>query len=106
MKVNHKNPEFEIESGPCDLEFGRYPNGQLAMQLVAEDGEPWATATVAVGAFVPEGHVAIKDYSENVGMVESLQEAGIVGKEIVARIASGFVSIPVLKLLVDPEDFS
>lgn len=86
----------------CTIEWTRYGNGQTAMQLWAEDG-PYARATVAVdGVDLVDGEVLIKDHSENAGMLEALEAAGIV--ERTGRyVRSGFVQIPVARLLVTPE---
>lgn len=85
----------------CDLNFSHYENGRVAIRLIdANDGEPVATATTNV----PEedlgpNEVFIKDYSENAGMLAALQAAGAV--EPTGRsVDTGFVSIPVCRLLV------
>ena len=41
--------------------------------------------------------IAVKDYSENAGMLDALQEAGVV-KEIVSYEQSGFVNIPIVEI--------
>lgn len=61
-------------------------------------GEPIATSTVNIPGLL-EGYVAVKDYSENEGMLEALQNAGIVGPTEFL-MPQGFVDIPVCKLLV------
>jgi outer membrane lipoprotein-sorting protein len=74
-----------------------YRNGGTAIQLVdAEDGMPFATATIWIEGLAKD-EVAIKDYSENAGMLAFLLENGIV--ENPSRIVdNGFVNIPVCKL--------
>lgn len=63
-----------------------------------EEGEPIATITVNPHDYiVPNGFVAIKDWSENAGMLELMMEAGI-ATEPMQRIQSGFVQIPICKL--------
>lgn len=76
-----------------------YANGQLALELLdPETGERVVMATVAVGNKLPSGCVAIKNYSENEGMLEALIAAGLV-KAPVDWIRSGFVAIPVCPLV-------
>ena len=82
-----------------NLKPNRYQsNGNLALQLVdAEDGSPVATATVNTDDVLPEGFIAVKDYSENKGMLAFLTKNGIVG-DILTCIRSGWVEIPVVPL--------
>ena len=54
---------------PCQLGFGRYTNGRLAIQLYDTNGEPFATATINVPAMpLAQNQVLIKDYEENEGL--------------------------------------
>jgi len=96
--ITHKSPyggEYTLS-----LKFAKYHNGQTAINLIDEDdGMPYATATVCVeDNLLQEGEVAIKDYSENEGILEALIEANIVDHPR-AFIQSGFVKIPICKLL-------
>ena len=76
-----------------------YSNNNVAIQAVdPEDGETIAILTVNTGDKVDKDHVAIKDYSENEGALASLKEAGIIG-EPEYFLSSGFVTVPVCKLL-------
>lgn len=86
------------------LRYGKYGNGQTAIQLVdMEDGAPYATATVCVeDDLLKEGEVAIKDYSENKGILEALISADII-EEPHAFVQSHFVKIPICKLITKPE---
>ena len=87
---------YDVE---CYLEFGKYPNGRRAIRLVdAIDHEEYAVATINVidAALLP-GHVAIKDYSENVGILEALVEAGVV-IDTGVRVSTGLTSVPVVAL--------
>ncbi len=93
--INHKSPFGEYELG---LQFAKYGNGQTAIKLIdVTDGMPFATATVAVDDQLLEDEVAIKDYSENQGILDSLMNAGIIEPPH-EFIQSGFVTIPVCKL--------
>lgn len=76
-------------------EFLRYRDGHVAIQ-VWQGEEPYATATVWVEG-LQSGEVAIKDYSENTGMLERLLHDGIV-RQPHRSVFSGFVRIPVCYL--------
>lgn len=84
----------------CELEFRKYHNGRVMIQLNdAQDGEPVAAATVNLAeSQIEDDEVIIKDWSENEGMLKCLEEAGVV-KFTGHRIATGFVKAHVCKLL-------
>jgi hypothetical protein len=96
MTIKHKSPfgEYELTS-----HIGKYANGQTRIQLYDTiDGMPYATATTAVeNGLLKEGEVAIKDWSENAGILDSLINADIV-EEPHAFIQSGYVKVPICKL--------
>lgn len=76
-----------------------YSNGRPALQVLSSNGEPLCTATVNLPeADVPEGHVLVKNYSENRGVLDALIKAGVVGEPI-AEIPTGFVMVQVCELL-------
>ena len=81
-------------------QFAKYANGQTAIKLIdAEDNFPFATATICVeDNLLKEGEVAIKDYSENEGILRSLIESDIVEPPH-AFIQSSFTKIPICKLI-------
>lgn len=90
----------------CRAQFARYDNnGNLAIDLIADgsdqedvfDGEPIATATTNISP-LSEGLVAIKNYSENEGMVVSLSQAGIIEPTPIDWMHEGYVSVPVFRL--------
>lgn len=94
--------QVKFKEWVCDVEFAFYGNGSPAIRLNdATDGSPVAVASVNLEgiAKVKKGEIAIKDYSENEGMLKAMMDAGIVSKPL--RYApSGFVSIPICKLLI------
>ncbi len=95
--ITHKTPYGDY----ClTASFAKYGNGQTAIKLIdTEDGMPYATATVCVeDNLLKEDEVAIKDYSENAGILDSLIEANIIDHPH-AFIQSGFVKIPICKLI-------
>lgn len=86
----------------CRVEFRTYTNGRPAIQLVCADGQIMATATVNLPDVpIPDGHVFIKDWSENAGIVGALQLAGIV-EPCGRRVPTEFVEAVVCRLLVKP----
>lgn len=88
-----------FKSWDCIVRKCQYDNGRPALQLIdAEDGSPIATATVNLPD-VPLGRnqVAIKDWSENEGMLKALTEAGIV-KPTGQTVPSGYVEVPICEL--------
>jgi hypothetical protein len=80
------------------LKRGKYASGGGAsLQLIdAVDHCPYATCTVNLEGLEPD-EVAIKDYSENEGMLDFLISEEIV-KPPHRSIPSGFVLIPVCRL--------
>ena len=86
----------------CKPVLHRYAdNGRLALRLVdAADNSPIATASVNFPeASIPEGYIAIKNWSENEGILESLMEAGIVAPPSYAY-DNGSICSPICKLLI------
>jgi hypothetical protein len=81
------------------LEKRKYANnGRLRIDMIdIEDGTPYATVTVNLTyAKLTENEIAVKDHSENEGMLKFLQDNGIVGP--VKRYAkSGYVEIPIVE---------
>lgn len=88
----------------CAVKIDHYhQNGRIALFLVGlENGERIACATInldAIEVLEPE-MVAIKNYSENVGMLAALMAAGVVHSPD-DYIPSGFVLVPVCRLAED-----
>jgi len=84
------------------LEWNKYgSNGRTALELIdVEDGSPVMTATVNIpDAHLEPDEMVIKNYSENEGVLEFLQENNIVGP-IIRTVRTGFVTCPVVKKLV------
>lgn len=85
----------------CELVIGNYSNGRNGLELfdVAE-GDPVATATINVPDHdMAEDEVAIKNYSENEGMLQTLMDAGVISAPV-RTLSQGFVQIPICKLLI------
>jgi len=95
----------------CDVIKKCYTSGQIFLKLVAADTEEnlkqnitpqelvaYATAEVA-GFEFPENHTAIKDFSENAGMLAALVKSKIV-EETKFVVNNGFVKLPLVKVLI------
>lgn len=82
----------------CHLVPGRYGNGNLALRVLAENDEPIMVASVNPGEEIPDDRIAIKDYSENQGIADTLVRYGYIEEEPEDLISSGFVEIPVYRL--------
>jgi hypothetical protein len=96
-------PRVSFGGFDCDIEFRQYPNGRTALTLAPRgDRESMFVATVNVPE-VPLGpnEVLVKDYSENTGMLEALERAGVV-RATGRTVTQGFVAIPVCELLTGP----
>jgi len=102
MIIPHFKSKY-IDERDVLLKVSKYRNKSTALQLIAVDGEPVATLTVALDYEVEllDGFVLIKDYSENEGVLAELVRNGIV-EDTGNRVSSGYVSIPICKLLVTP----
>jgi len=107
--VTAKPRTVHIKTGICDKDLGvmlfRYQgNDRLAIELweLDESGrpsEPFYRATVNVPeAYVPEGHVLLKGWSENLGLPQAMVEAGIVELTGV-KVPTGMVEAEEAKLL-------
>lgn len=85
----------------CIVQKMEYGNGRTALQLVDKDDyAPVATASVNLPQEpLAKDEIAIKDYSENKGMLDALVKGGIVSEPI-GYANSGFVTIPICKLLI------
>ncbi len=97
-------PTLTFHGTKCRVVLERYEEGgRVAVQLVdAETGEPFSTATTNLpGEPLAADEVFIKNYSENEGMLDALEAAGIV-KRTGREVRSGYVVIYAAKLLLPP----
>jgi hypothetical protein len=87
-------------SGQALVNFVFYTNGRRCLRLVDPDTyEPLLTATINLpDVDLPEGHVIIKDYAENEGVVPSLIKAGIIGPSLQV-VPVGYVKATIHQLL-------
>ena len=88
----------------CDVYRTSYPaGGATALYLTDRlDGGHVATATVNVpkaNTALAIGAVLIKDYGENSGMMDALEDAGVVGNTG-RRVPTGFTEAKVARMLL------
>lgn len=99
MIIEHK-PSFSEETYKLSVIFDKYTSGQNAIMLYdMSDGFPFMTASAALtNVELESDDVAIKNYSENEGILETLIEAGIVSQPH-SYIPSGYANFPICKIL-------
>lgn len=95
--------QIKFSKWDCKVVFLKYGNGRTAIELV--DTEPPYFESITVASVnlpdepMKEDEIAIKNYSENEGILDVLVNAKIVSAPV--RYAdSGFVTIPICKLLI------
>ena len=94
--IVYKTP-YNPEGTAVYLKRGTYTNGNKSIQLIdAREHYPYATCTVNVEG-LKEDEVAIKNYSENEGMLNFLISEGIVEPPH-RSVNSGYVKIPICKV--------
>ena len=95
-KVNYKGYD-------CIVRKESYAqNGSIALILLDEtDHTPVATASVCLTNIpLREGHVAIKNWSENQGILDILQKANIISNTIVTVPVSQFTNAQICECLI------
>ena len=98
-----KNPMITFKSTYSDetvtvyLQSRNYTSGNVRIDLIdARDHCPYMSVTVNIDG-LDENEVAIKNYSENEGILDVLVDEGIV-KSPHRYVNSGFVRIPICEL--------
>jgi len=85
--------------GKYELVWSRYSsNNNKALQLY-KNKELYYVATVNTDKKLPDNQIAIKNYSENEGMVEWLLKNKIIKGDCIINISSGYVEIPVYEVV-------
>lgn len=73
MEINIKT-KYWVSDEPVVVRKSRYMADQSIALMLTQDGEAVLTATVCLmGKKPPEGHVWIKDWSENEGVKDEIQ---------------------------------
>lgn len=84
---------------PVDVVKAEYEKGGIALIAVeSKSGMEFATLTSWIPG-IPEGQVAIKNYSENEGFAQQLVDQGVV-RLTGAQLYSGHAAFPLAEVLV------
>ena len=84
----------------CTVEKAEYNNGRTALYLIhKQDRDLVAVVSVNLPEYpLKDDEIFIKDYSENYGIMEVLENAGII-EDTGQSAKSGFEMIPKVKLI-------
>ena len=90
---------FTVFGEECCFVTKNYPNGRLALQVVtAQYGEPFGVLSVNVpDVNVPDGCIAVKNYSENEPLAAAAYETGLF-EDTGVKAQTGFVSVPIWRI--------
>ena len=102
-----QKPKINFKNWKCFISLGYYNAGsRLAIQLLSDEedadkgvfyGEPIAVATVNIPELqLKENEICIKNYSENEGMIDTLQKAGLI-TEVKREVSTGFVTVHIVE---------
>jgi hypothetical protein len=99
MEVLKMNEIIKHKEWDCELSFGQYGNGNIAITLLdIEDGQPVSVATVNPNIKMSAPWVCIKPWAENEGIVETLVKNGVVNEPIEDRIQMGYATAYIMEL--------
>ena len=82
----------------CRFAARRYGNGNPALSVVDDEGVICICSVNPPDTRLRDGLIAVKDWSENEGMVELLKKHDVIAGDPVMLVPSGFVSIGVYEL--------
>ena len=82
-----------------EVQVSKYENGRVSLILDDGCGDSIRASVNMPKYDMPLGCVAIKDWTENVGLLAALVDAGIVGPPITHVNISTWVNAPICKLL-------
>lgn len=94
--VKITNSNWQMIDKELEIRFYPYEAGGIAIELnePGKDWNVWARCTICPDFPMEPGEVAIKNYSENEGLYESLLDAGVIEKAH-REIPCGWISAPV-----------
>lgn len=97
------HPTVRFRSQELTVELTRYARPKNpAIQLWSSTDGPYCRASVNTDELLPPGMIAIKNWSENEGILDALIDARIVGKPVYSY-PEGFVEIMICPLLIQEE---
>lgn len=80
------------------IDVAQYQNKRMALRLISPEGEPISSITVNLpDAPMSADEVAIKDHSENEGMLAWLRTTGLV-EQVTSWYPTGWVKCPIVRL--------
>lgn len=83
----------------CAFTIKRYGmNNNIYIGIISKDEGPICHCTVNTPTKLPDDRIAVKDWSENEGMVEKLKDLDMITGDPVDYIHSGLVNIGVYML--------
>jgi hypothetical protein len=99
-------PDVKWDGHTLQVGLSRYlDNDRIAIVLFrGHEHYTTATANVPDAVDLAANEVLVKDYMSHHGLLAALVAAGIV-RDTGRRVSTGFVTIPVATLLIDPPPF-
>lgn len=99
MKIKIKTKWYE---GEAEIKVGYYLNERKAIRIFTEEG-PFCVATVNLpNEMIDDNKVFLKGWSENEGIPEALEKAGVV-RLTGRKVVTGFVEALEAELLMELE---
>tara|TARA_R110000765_G_scaffold328057_1_gene419085 strand:- start:251 stop:586 length:336 start_codon:yes stop_codon:yes gene_type:complete len=75
MEILFSHMSDELQTGY--IQCRSYTNGNLAVQLILDDDEPYAELSISTDIDLPKDEFVAKTYNENEGLLEQFLENGI-----------------------------
>lgn len=99
MEENVKSIRMSFNGQTLIVQRTTYPNGMISIQLFNLEGMPFAKATIDSLPELPsKGCAFVKNYAENNGILEALEEAGLV-KPTGNKMSVGYVEADEVEVL-------
>ncbi len=86
------------------FKWSTYASGQHALQLFSPYGSEMTVTSNMPDHDIAKDEIVVKNYSENEGILAELIRLKIIAQPSVRQIRSGFVTLEVCKLLIDPTE--
>lgn len=99
-------PQVRFMHWTCDVMIEKYRAGGTALQLINADKESHDHDIATASVWIPglkKDEIAVPEYKLE-GLLKALSDAKIIGP-VIRHQGSGFVEIPVCKLLITEDNF-
>jgi len=94
-----ESTQFKFLGETVQFEIGQYQNGRTALQVISTSGEPYGVLSVNLpDVAIPDGCIAVKNWSENEPLAESAYNTGLF-KNTGVRAQTGFCAAPIWQVL-------